>query len=440
MQPEQVAGELRDRLRTDLGERGRLGVIRQYLRSEYKPYIPPGASREFKVMADQSRTPWLPLIVDTFAKAMWADGYRRSDGAESPVWSVWQANQLDARQSIAHRTALGYGESYVLVLGGDPQPVIRPLRVTEVATGWSDPDAMWPDVALVRSGGEWHLYDRQFRYVLQPSDETGPLMQVDQQEHGLGVCPVVRFRTELDDDSQGIVRPLIPVQQRIDATVFAAQIAMHYGAFRQRWATGLAIPRDPETGEKIKPFEASIDRVWTSTSADAKFGDFAQTDVSGHLQAYLSAVRTLAALSQTPPTVLLGELVNLSAEALAATYDSTTRRIEEFQTLFGESWEQVLRLSAAATGDEAGAADTSAQIRWRDTEARSLAATVDALGKLAQMLGVPAQALWQRVPGVTDQDLAEWKALAESSDPIDALTRTLIGQVDALAPADGLDQ
>jgi hypothetical protein len=48
--------------------------------------------------------------------------------------------------------------------------------------------------------------------------------------------------------------------------------------------------------------------------------------------------------------------------------------------------------------------DTSSQIRWQDMTTTSPGAIVDALGKLQQMLGVPAEMLWKRIPGWTDQD------------------------------------
>jgi hypothetical protein len=75
--------------------------------------------------------------------------------------------------------------------------------------------------------------------------------------------------------------------------------------------------------------------------------------------------------------------------------------------------------------------DTSAQVVWRDTEARSLAATVDALGKLTQMLGVPPQSLWERIPGVTQQDVEAWKAQAATADPLGQLTQLLDAQAAA---------
>jgi hypothetical protein len=83
-------------------------------------------------------------------------------------------------------------------------------------------------------------------------------------------------------------------------------------------------------------------------------------------------------------------------------------------------------LGASAEGVEVA---EDAQVRWRDTEARSLSQTVDALGKLAQMLGVPPQELWERVPGVSQQDVDRWKAAAASGDAIGNLTAMLERQM-----------
>lgn len=34
------------------------------------------------------------------------------------------------------------------------------------------------------------------------------------------------------------------------------------------------------------------------------------------------------------------------------------------------------------------------------------------------MLGVPPQALWGRIPGVTNADVEDWKRLLEEGDPV----------------------
>jgi hypothetical protein len=86
------------------------------------------------------------------------------------------------------------------------------------------------------------------------------------------------------------------------------------------------------------------------------------------------------------------------------------------KTSFGESVEQLMRLASRAAGDMDGWEDTSAQVMWRDTESRSLAQVADALGKMAQMLSIPPRALWERIPGVTEQDLERWEAMADKED------------------------
>lgn len=443
-----LANEMITAHNSDFDRDQRGGRLARYLAGEHDlPYTPPSAQTEFRTLARRSVTNWLPLISDTFAKALFVDGYRPAKAHENAApWRYWQVNGLDARQTIAHRGALEYGVSYVLVLPGESDPSIRPLNPTRSLAWYEEDDDEFPysgmyRVGTARAGGAfWRLFDADgvYEFILKDGD----LKQIGEESHGLGVTPFVRFRDRLDGQARGIIEPLVPIQDRVNESVFSLLIALQYASFRQRWATGLAIPLDtneflsdgitanPNFNKPIEPFEAAVNRLWVSDSPDAKFGDFAQTDVSGHLNTYKSTVQSLAAIAQTPPHVLLGDLVNLSADALAAAEASTQRKGSEYETLFGESWEQVLRLAAAADGDAAAAADTSAQVRWRDTEARSLAQTVDALGKMVQMLGVPAEAAWERIPNVTDQDVTRWKEMRSSGDSIGALAEALSRQTE----------
>jgi hypothetical protein len=109
---------------------------------------------------------------------------------------------------------------------------------------------------------------------------------------------------------------------------------------------------------------------------------------------------------------------NVSADALAG-LESAKDRNSEIAESFGESWKQTLQLAAHAEGDEVSAQDATAQIHWQDTTARSLAQSVDALGKMAaDARHVPKRALWGRVPGVTQTDVQEWSRLADQQDVV----------------------
>jgi hypothetical protein len=137
------------------------------------------------------------------------------------------------------------------------------------------------------------------------------------------------------------------------------------------------------------------------------------------------SIRHLAAISQTPPHHLLGQIANLSAEALLAAETALSRKITEFQSLFGEAWERVFRIAAEMEGDTAGNEDYAGEVQWRDMESRSLAQAADALGKLADQLGIPKRGLWKRVPGVTQTEYEDWEQMAEEDDSVGQLATAL---------------
>ncbi len=85
----------------------------------------------------------------------------------------------------------------------------------------------------------------------------------------------------------------------------------------------------------------------------------------------------------------------------------------------------MLRLSAKLEGDLDAANDVLARVTWQDVEVRSLSQAVDALGKAAQMLGIPKQFLWARIPGVTALDVEDWKDHALDDDELSRFLRDL---------------
>ena len=433
-------------------ETARLEHIAKYMRGDHTTvYVPPGANREYRWLVERSRVNIMPLPVTVVAQALYVEGYRpaKKDTNAAP-WNIWQANRMDARQHGLHRAALQYGVGYVVVMPGDPVPVIRPVSPRRLTAVYADPiDDEWPLYAVEETveqttGGKRRvvrLYDDMSRFTLVGKLDEPDLHLETVEEHGLGVCPVVRYlnSSDLDDGcAQGAVEPLIVLQDQLNATTFNLLMAQQYSAFRQRWVSGMAPPLD-EDGNPIAPFRARVDALWNAESPDTKFGEFSQTDLGGYLESRESTIRYIATVSQTPPHHLLGQMVNLSAEALAAAESGLQRKITERKSTFGEAHEQTLRLAGLAAGDMAAWGDTAAQIVWRDTEARSLAQTVDALGKLTQMLGVPAEELWERVPGVTQTDVDRWKAALARQDPLDRLDAQFTKQLQQ-TPGAGRDE
>lgn len=167
-----------------------------------------------------------------------------------------------------------------------------------------------------------------------------------------------------------------------------------------------------------------------------KVGEFTETDLSRYITSKDSALQDMSAIAQVPASALgnsTSSMRNVSPEAVASNDSGQDRKGSEIRTSFGETWELVLRAAARIDGDEAAASDTSSQLRWRDMSTTSPGAIVDALGKMHQMLGVPVEMLWQRMPGWTDQDQARALEIVQSGDSLDKLLDTLTKQTQ---PAD----
>lgn len=440
LSPDDAVRTAADLLKVRQAEAARLDLIRGYMRNTVQRiYVPRSATQEYRDLVNQARINVMPLIVTGVAQNLFADGYRPARASNNAAaWEIWQANRMDARQAGLYRAALTYGVSYATVLPGSPVPVIRPYSPRELTAVYDDPiNDEWPIYALaVREGYErskrvrrLRLLDETTVYELSAStDDVTPVL-TGTFEHNLGVCPVPRWLNEygdIDDGSQGEVEPLMPLQDQLQQTTFGLLMAQHYAAFRQRWVTGMAIPETPE-GEPFEPWNAAVNRVWQAESPDANFGDFAETRLDGYLNSRKAALSIISAIAQMPPHALLVSdgISNLSAEALAAIESGLMRKVGERKTSFGESNEQMLRLASLAAGDRAGWEDTAAQIRWRDTESRSLAQVADALGKMAQMLAIPPRALWERIPGVETQDIQRWERIAEEDGGLAALTQLM---------------
>jgi hypothetical protein len=439
--PSQAAALAVDLYKVHEAESDPLAVIEAYMAGNHSSvYVPKTARREYKWLMDRSRVNILPLVIDTLAQSLYVVGYRPARSSENAApWEIWQENRMDARQSGVHRAALTYGISFVIGLPGDPAPVLKARSPRDLTALYADVvDDEWPQFALERTPvpGVFRMYDATHIYDLV-RDKNGEFKVTGVAEHGFGVTPVVRFlnRYDLDGRLTGEVQPLIPLQDQINFTTFGLLMAQQYAAFRQRWVTGMAIPED-EKGQPIEPLNVAVNRLLVAEDPDTKFGEFGQSDLSGYINSRESTLRHMATISQVPPHNLLGQMANLSAEALVAAESGQQRKVNERKASFGESWEQVLRMAAAFDGDESAATDMNAQVVWRDTEARSLSSTVDALGKLAQMLGVPAQELWDQVPGVSSQDVDRWKAAAAAGDSLGQFAAMLDAQTQALMPDD----
>ncbi|AXQ62332.1 portal protein [Streptomyces phage TrvxScott] len=453
-------------------DEGRLERIDRFIRGKHDdPYMPPQADDEYKLLAKRAVSNWMPLLIGTPAQALYVDGFRsgtseeglpQAPASKSAAWKHWQRSRMDARQAAVYRGALGFGHSFVLTEKTKKGVISKGLSAKKTAALYEDPandDEPYAALTITakpkgETPGKARMWDARYEYAVtfKSLSDLDSVRVAKGKLHGSTECPVTRFAAQVDLEGRtvGVVEPMIPLQNRINQTIFDLLVAQTYTSHEVRYATGMAPPllmewvdehgnvtTDPElavdsrpkldaAGNPIPaPINHNARRFLFAEDPDVKFGSLPAGPITPLIESVDMSIRHLAAISQTPPHHLLGQIANLSAEALLAAETALSRKITEFQSLFGESWERVFRIAAEMEGDTEGFDDYSGEVQWRDMESRSLAQAADALGKLKEQLGIPARGLWKRVPGVTQTEYEDWEQLAEEDDSVGQLATAL---------------
>jgi hypothetical protein len=410
----------------------------EYYEGEHPLPIGPKAAQEaYRRLLAQARSNWCQLVVDSVSERLQVVGFRfgNDEVGDNDAWLLWQGNQMDADHEMAHTDSLSIGISYVSVWPDDDSPVGVTITNEHPSQTIVVHDPQMPRRRLAALKGWSEIDGSQFCMLILPDAwwlwgfAQGSWLVKEVQPNPFGVVPVVELRPwprsrryrsgELPGRSE--LDGVLPIQDRINTTVFNRLIATEYAAFRQKYATGLVVPvkRDPATGQPVldengneipvAPFDVAVDRLWVSEDPAAKFGEFSESDLAGYIASVASDIQHMAAITRTPPHYLLGAMINTSGDALKAAEAGLVSKVQRRSVHLGEAWEEVMRLAFSAIGDPR-AVDISAEVIWADFETRSEGERVDALVKMGG-LGVPRQVLWQKW-GASPQEIARWEAMA----------------------------
>ena len=444
---------LRQRTRTAIletwlrGEQDKLDLSSDDARYNGGVYTPDTVDEEFEDLESRSPNAFAGLVVKSLSQMLYVDGVRTVGGTENlKVWDTWQRNDWDAVQIPLTQSIIAHGLAFATASKGEdplthePMARLRAFGANRMAAFFDEPDDQWPHHAMrfdprkkskspiglaVDQGWDVQLIDDTGTHFLSCKGNGTDIKDwtyLSFESHDLQVCPVVQYANSMDLDGRatGEIEPVIPLLRRIDQGTFDRLIVQRFGAWKVRYIAGLAQPKNVADADYQK-MKLRISDLLVSPDKETKFGTLDATEVAGYLASVDHDLRSLAAITQTPPHHLLGLSSNLQAEALAAAEGGLLRKAGDFKTLCGNSHEKLLRLAAFINGDMEEAKDFKMEVRWRDTESRSLVQTVNALGIAATALGIPQEMLWERIPGWTEQDSQRAKDLIESGDLVEAL-------------------
>jgi len=372
--------------------------------------IPNYATTEHRNLAKISETPFLSLVVTTVAQQLVAEAFRSSRSVDTErITEPWLRNRMHSRQRAVYRAALSYGYSYVTAMPGDTGAVLRGRSPRDLYAVYGDVvEDEYPMYYLLAKGSHKYIVDEEAVYIL--GDDNGRIDYIEERRHNAGVAPAVRYSNQIDLEGRtpGEVEPYVQVAERINKTTYDRMLVQHFNSWKVRTATGLDMPNDPEDRERVKLLLRQGDIL--TGEEGVQFGTLDETSPDGLIKATDEDVKILAVVTQTPVHALTGDLVNLSADAIAESRAMADLKVNERKVGFGDSNEQVLRLSAHIEGRRDDAADFSIRTDWADLQSRSMNQAADALGKMATMLKIPVELLWDRIPTVTPEIAKAWLA------------------------------
>lgn len=435
-------GWWRDRLleQWESEQRDRQSMLSYYDNTHPLPYTLPKYRQPYMEMLRMARTPWARLVVDTTAERITAQGFRvDSAQPDAAVWQMFQRSRMDHLQRQVHREALITGSAYVSVwpdvVG---QPKLMPESSLQVAheTAAGDMDKVvaavkvWPDSVEEIWRCDVYLADGIYRYWA-PWSKYGQVVpkgkvwtEMDAVANLVGDVPIVPFVVRRDWNGYGRseLADLVPLIQRFEVLTSDLLVASSYGAFKQRWATGLEIPVDPETGEEVEPFNAAVDRLWISESESTKFGSMEATDLGPIVRTIDNVVAQISAVSRIPSSYFVqSELANPpSADSLEASEVNLISKVRERQDAFGAGWESAVSFGLRLMGD-ARADISRIETVWKDPRSRSESQVLDAAVKMAA-LGVPQEATWEFV-GFSPSEIERLRRMRAT----DLLARVALG-------------
>lgn len=418
-------------------------------------YLAPELMRELGERMRALLINWPRLVVDALEERLDVEGFRFSDDAEadSELWGIWQANDLDEESQLAHVDALAMRRAFVIV-GANEDDEANPLITVESPIEvYAERDPRTRGVVAAMKRWTEEVPDTQpvehatvylpdlTSWFVKVKGAWVPDPDMAPDPHGLGQVPVVPLVNRARVRNRGGVSELKDVVDVSDALCKIAtdmMVSAEFHAIPRRWAAGMTQEDfvGPD-GVPVSTLTARIGALWLSENPDTKFGQFSEAQLENFHKTIDTLARVVSGLTGLPPHFLGyvgGEPI--SADAIRASEARLVKRAERRQRAFGGSWERVMRLAMQIRDGAVPANAARLETIWRDAATPTLAQTSDAVVKLHAENLLPDEMAWEMM-GFSQTQIARMQDMQQrqADRGLGAEFSALIGAQRQPAPA-----
>ena len=424
MEPIQVASKLRRQLAAERVELERLNAY--YDGSQPLAYLHPDLLAELDNRVKQLVINWPRLVVDAVEERLDVEGFRVGADIDDTVWNWWQANNLDEESQMAHTDALVMRRAYTCVGVAEATPGVplitvesplqvitkqdpRTRQVVAAVKSYWDEDTDVEHTALYLPDATYH-----YRGGINGMVEDRNL----RDEHGRGVVPITPLITRprtLNKAGVSELADVVPLSDAANKIATDMMVAAEFHAIPRLVALG--ITEDDfvdEDGRPVSKWEKIAGRIWATPAlpSEADVKQLPSADLRNFHDTINSLARLCAALSALPPHFFGWSDSNpASADGITAATMRLVKRVERRQRSYGGAWESTLRKAYQWLDVPLPDGATRIETVWRDAATPSWSQSADALTKFAAGLGVPQEALWERIPTVSTTEVGRWKEM-----------------------------
>lgn len=374
-----------------------------------------------------------PVVVDTPADRLTIEAISATEpageDAAKQAQDIWTKNRMVRRSGEVHSEALRSGDAYALVWpNARGQVRIWPHTGRSMAVQYDEGDE--PD-RIVRAGKRWVQADKRHRltlyfedhferYVSREVPQQGAAVKADayvpytgdddgpEVANEYGQVPVFHFgnNAPLGEYGRSELKDIIPIQDALNKSLADMLVAMEFVALPQRWVTGLQVETNMDGTPAKPPFDVGPDRIWTLRDHEARFGQFAQADLTQFLQVQESLRVEMARISGLPVYYFLPAHGSPpSGESQKTSEGRTTKKARDRQEQFGITWQEALSFSVRlALGDIGERQDPMPiEVIWENPETRDELAEATTQ-EAKQRVGVSKQQSLREL-GYTDEEI-----------------------------------
>lgn len=292
-----------------------------------------------------------------------------STAIKTDIDRVFRLNRLDRKQNDLLQEVLKCGDGYIIIWldgiapDGSPYPTWNVNLADMVSIRYNEDTGAkrYAVKAWKRGDGFWrvNIYAPEALYKflttskkddfpdysnLAPYSPTNAAGAVEPWPlpNLTGIVPVFHFNNNAPQGEYGRseLRDVIPLQDALNKACMDMLVAMEYGAFPQRWATGLQLGMpDPVSGKVPSPFKPGPGEVWTAPSG-GNFGSFEVANLEQFLKVQDGFDSKISNVSRVPEHWLkMGSAAAISGETLKTAEAPFVAKLEDRQISLGNEFE-----------------------------------------------------------------------------------------------------